>query len=136
VTTPYIYASNAKGSGTSSHFEDWLLGSANHVVLGHAKIWLMISPSPENVKKYERLCDDLKQRPTDERKCSQFVRDRALLLSTATLDESRTVPTTWSGGVISLGRQSLSMYGRSSLESGVSERKTRAVTPRTNLAAS
>ncbi|EOD47505.1 putative transcription factor jumonji aspartyl beta-hydroxylase protein [Neofusicoccum parvum UCRNP2] len=85
VHTPYEYISSAAQSGTGMHVEDAMLGSANIVLAGAPKVWLIVPPDNLDAleAKMEKLGDSL--RPIQP--CSQFVRHLDALLSPRLLEK-------------------------------------------------
>lgn len=86
IHTAYEYISSAAQSATGIHVEDAFLGSANVVLAGAPKVWLIISP-----KYLEALEAKMEKKLAKGSRrllpCSQFVRHLNALLSPKLLDE-------------------------------------------------
>ncbi|OIW23064.1 hypothetical protein CONLIGDRAFT_686833 [Coniochaeta ligniaria NRRL 30616] len=79
VTDEYLYASLRAGSASSVHQEDVLLFSANSLVLGHPKVWLITGPEHEEA--VERVVER-KVSVKRVNKDSQYVRHQNLFFNT------------------------------------------------------
>lgn len=76
----YEYISGDKGLATVMHVEDGFLGSANVVLTGHPKIWLLVPPSHRyELEKCVRA--ELMSSEDSRNLCSQFVRHQNVLLA-------------------------------------------------------
>lgn len=85
VHTPYEYISSAAQSGTGLHVEDALLCSANIVLAGAPKVWLVVPP--DNLAALESRMRQLGDSLRPIQPCSQFVRHLNALLSPRLLEE-------------------------------------------------
>lgn len=87
IHTAYAYLSEVGGSATPMHVEDGLLGSANVVLAGYPKLWLLVSPQHRTAFEQRVAADaGLRDSAATHPECSQAVRHCSLLLSPTLLE--------------------------------------------------